>query len=177
MLLGERWPFSSPQRVHSEEGHLLRTGWYAVGPSASSSSSCQAFAKLQNVREAMENTVYTGCRSRRAVSRALQLGPGGAFDPGWVPPVGGAPGRHTGIGGAADGVHDQCLMDSGAGESSGAPSQAARQAARRGDVDQPRRCAGRRAGRQAGAHRRRGEDSPPPTRPADLRTRSVRLLR
>jgi hypothetical protein len=49
--------------------------------------------------------------------------------------------------------------DSGAGdtgvESSGAPKQAARQATRRGDVEQPRRCAGRRAG----AHRR-GEDSP-----------------
>jgi hypothetical protein len=42
-------------------------------------------------------------------------------------------------------------------ESSGAPTQAARQAARRGDVEQPRRCVGRRAG----AHRR-GEDSPPP---------------
>jgi hypothetical protein len=42
-------------------------------------------------------------------------------------------------------------------ESSGAPTkqQAARQAARRGDAEQPRRCAGRRAG----AHRR-GEDSP-----------------
>jgi hypothetical protein len=70
--------------------------------------------------------------------------------------VGGAPSRHTGTGGAADGVHDQCLRDSGAGESSGAPTQAARQAARRGDVEQPRRCAGRRAD----AHRR-GEDSPP----------------
>jgi hypothetical protein len=35
----------------------------------------------------------------------------------WVPPpVGGAPSRHTGTGGAADGVHDQCLRDSGAGE-------------------------------------------------------------
>jgi hypothetical protein len=34
--------------------------------------------------------------------------------------------------------------------------QAARQAARRGDAEQPRRC----AGRQTGAHRR-GEDSPP----------------
>jgi hypothetical protein len=40
-------------------------------------------------------------------------------------------------------------------ESSGSPTQAARQAARRGDAEQPRRCAGRRAG----AHRR-GEDIP-----------------
>jgi hypothetical protein len=39
------------------------------------------------------------------------------FDSKWVPPVGGAPSRHTGTGGAADGVHDQCLRDSGAGES------------------------------------------------------------
>jgi hypothetical protein len=58
-----------------------------------------------------------------------------------VPPVGGAPSRHTGTGGAADGVHAQCLRDSGAGdtgvESSGAPKQAARQAARRGDAKQP----------------------------------------
>jgi hypothetical protein len=51
-----------------------------------------------------------------------------AFDSKWVPPVGGAPSRHIGTGGAADGVHDQCLRDSGAGESSGAPTQAARQA-------------------------------------------------
>ena len=50
-------------------------------------------------------------------------------------------------------------------ESSGAPTQAAwqRQAARRGDAEQPRRCAGRRA-----AARRRGEDSPL-TGLADLR--------
>jgi hypothetical protein len=34
----------------------------------------------------------------------------------WVPPVGGAPSRHTGTGGAADGVHAQCLRDSGAGD-------------------------------------------------------------
>jgi hypothetical protein len=40
-------------------------------------------------------------------------------------------------------------------ESSGAPTQAARQAARRGDAEQPMRCASCRAG----AHRR-GEDSP-----------------
>jgi hypothetical protein len=33
----------------------------------------------------------------------------------WVPPVGGAPSRHTGTGGAADGVHEQRLRDSGAG--------------------------------------------------------------
>jgi hypothetical protein len=92
-----------------------------------------------------------------------------AFDSRWVPPVGGVPSRHTGTGGAADGVHDQHLS----GESSGAPRQqlgkqpdeaAARQAAGRGDVEQPRRC----SGRQAGAHRsRRGEDSPL-TRLADL---------
>jgi hypothetical protein len=73
--------------------------------------------------------------------------------------------RHTGTGGAADGVHAQCLRDSGlrcwGQESSGAPKQAARrsrvvprskqlggvewcpeasrrsrQAARRGDVEQ-----------------------------------------
>jgi hypothetical protein len=55
----------------------------------------------------------------------------------------------------ADGVHKNR-------ESSGAPTQATRQAARRGDAEQPRRCAGRRAG----AHRR-GEDSPL-TRSADL---------
>jgi hypothetical protein len=35
-----------------------------------------------------------------------------AFDSKWVPPVGGAPSRHTGTGGAADGVHAQCLRDS-----------------------------------------------------------------
>jgi hypothetical protein len=105
----------------------------------------------------------------------------GGPDSRWVPPVGGAPSRHTGTGGAADGVHAQCLRDSGAGDRSrvvprAAPrrsrvvprskqlgsqtrrcraEQAARQAARRGDAEQPRRC----AGRQAGAHRR-GEDSP-----------------
>jgi hypothetical protein len=84
-----------------------------------------------------------------------------AFDSRWVPPVGGAPSRHTGTGGAADGVHDHYLRDSGAGDRSPtgrsrvAPRTTARQAAIRGDVEQPRRC----AGRQAGAHRR-GEDSP-----------------
>jgi hypothetical protein len=36
------------------------------------------------------------------------------FDSRWVPPVGGASSRHTGTGGAADGVHAQCLRDSGA---------------------------------------------------------------
>jgi hypothetical protein len=41
-----------------------------------------------------------------------------AFDSKWVPPVGGAPSRHTGTGGAADGVHGQCLRDSGAGDRS-----------------------------------------------------------
>jgi hypothetical protein len=40
------------------------------------------------------------------------------FDSKWVPPVGGAPSRHTGTGGAADGVHDQYLRDSGAGDRS-----------------------------------------------------------
>jgi hypothetical protein len=64
-----------------------------------------------------------------------------AFDSRWVPPVVGAPSRHTGTGGATDGVHTQCLRDPGAGdrsrvvpraaarrsESSGAPKQAARQ--------------------------------------------------
>jgi hypothetical protein len=46
------------------------------------------------------------------------------FDSRWVPPVGGAPSRHTGTGGATAGVHAQCLRDPGAGgqESSGAPS-------------------------------------------------------
>jgi hypothetical protein len=52
------------------------------------------------------------------------------FDSKWVPaPVGGAPSRHTGTGGAADGVHAQCLRDSArcwGQESSGAPKQAAR---------------------------------------------------
>jgi hypothetical protein len=41
-----------------------------------------------------------------------------AFDSKWVPPVGGAPSRHTGTGGAADGVHGQYLSDSGAGDRS-----------------------------------------------------------
>jgi hypothetical protein len=40
------------------------------------------------------------------------------FDSRWVPPVGGAPSRHTGTGGAAAGVHAQCLRDSGAGDTS-----------------------------------------------------------
>jgi hypothetical protein len=92
-----------------------------------------------------------------------------------VPPVGGAPSRHTGTGGAADGVHDQYrLRDSGAGDRSRVvprskqlgkqpdearcrADQAARQAARRGDVEQPRRC----AGRQAGAHTQEGRRQPP----------------
>jgi hypothetical protein len=114
----------------------------------------------------------------RPISSALA---GAPFDSKWVPPVAGAPSRHTGTGGAADGVHAQCLRDSGAGDRSRVvPRAAARrsrvvprskqlgsqarrcraeraagQAARRGDAEQPRRC----AGRQAGAHRR-GEDSP-----------------
>jgi hypothetical protein len=57
----------------------------------------------------------------------------------------------------ADGVHEHSLRDSGGG-SRVVPRRkqlAARQAARRGDAEQPRRCAGCRAG----AHRR-GEDSP-----------------
>jgi hypothetical protein len=36
-----------------------------------------------------------------------------ALDSKWVPPVGGAPSRHTGTGGAADGVHAKCLRDPG----------------------------------------------------------------
>jgi hypothetical protein len=47
--------------------------------------------------------------------QATSIGPGGAFDSKWVPPVGDAPSRHTGTGGAADGVHEQRLRDSGAG--------------------------------------------------------------
>jgi hypothetical protein len=53
--------------------------------------------------------------------------------------VGGAPSRHTGTGGAADGVHGQYLRDSGAGDRSRvAPrtTAAARQGAGRGDVEQ-----------------------------------------
>jgi hypothetical protein len=56
------------------------------------------------------------------------------------PPVGGSPSRHTGTGGASEGVHDQCLRPAGlrcwGQEPSGAPKQAARQAARRGHVEQ-----------------------------------------
>jgi hypothetical protein len=49
------------------------------------------------------------------------------FDSRWVPPVGGAPSRHTGTGGATDGVHAQCLRDPGAGDRSRvAPRAAAR---------------------------------------------------
>jgi hypothetical protein len=74
-----------------------------------------------------------------------------------VPPVGGAPSRHTGTGGAADGVHEHSLRDPGGGsrvvprrkQLGKQPDEAMR------DAEQPRRCAGRRAG----AHRR-GEDSP-----------------
>jgi hypothetical protein len=47
---------------------------------------------------------------------ATSTGPGGAFDSKWVPPVGGgAPSRHTGTGGAADGVHEDRLRESGGG--------------------------------------------------------------
>jgi hypothetical protein len=41
-----------------------------------------------------------------------------AFDSRWVPPVGGAPSRHTGTGGATAGVHAQCLRDLGDGDKS-----------------------------------------------------------
>jgi hypothetical protein len=79
---------------------------------------------------------------------ATSTGPGGALDSKWVPPVGGAPSTGTPAPEVqAVGVHKE--------EPSGAPTQAARQAARPGDAEQPRRCAGRRAG----VHRR-GEDSP-----------------
>ena len=62
-----------------------------------------------------------------------------------MPPVGGAPSRHTGTGGAADGVHAQCLRDSGAGDRSRVVPRAA---ARRSRVvprskqlgSQTRRC-------------------------------------
>jgi hypothetical protein len=75
----------------------------------------------------------------------------------WVPPVGGAPSRHTSTGCAADGVHKYRLGDSGGTGVEWCPdARAARRAARRGDAEQPRRCAGRRAG----AHRR-GEYSRP----------------
>ena len=109
------------------------------------------------------------------------------FDSKWVPPVGGAPSRHTGTGGATAGVHAQCLRDPGAGDTSlVVPRAAARQslvvpreAARRSQVvpqskqlgSQTRRCraeqaAGtgsqprRCAGRSAGAHRRGEEKGP-----------------
>jgi hypothetical protein len=44
----------------------------------------------------------TGCSSGQEVPHA-------AFDSRWVPPVGGAPSRHTSTRGAADGAHDQHL--------------------------------------------------------------------
>jgi len=88
----------------------------------------------------------------------------------WVPPVGGAPSRHTGTGGATAGVHAQCLRDSGAGDTSlVVPRAAARQslvvpreAARRSQVvpqskqlgSQTRRC---RAEQAAGQVARRGD--------------------
>jgi hypothetical protein len=62
----------------------------------------------------------SGFSTPRSVSRAFtnkKIG-SAAFDSKWVPPVGGAPSRHTGTGGAADGVHAQCLRDSGAGDRS-----------------------------------------------------------
>jgi hypothetical protein len=55
------------------------------------------------------------CVSVRVALAAAAVGPA-AFDSKWVPPVGGAPSRHTSTGGAADGVHAQCLRGSGAGE-------------------------------------------------------------
>jgi hypothetical protein len=80
-----------------------------------------------------------------------------------VLPVGGAPSRHTGTGGATAGVHAQCLRDPGAGEASLVVPRAAgrqslvvpREAARRSQVvpqskqlgSQTRRC---RAGQAAG---------------------------
>jgi hypothetical protein len=82
-----------------------------------------------------------------------------AFDSRWVPPVGGAPSRHTGTGGAAAGVHAQCLRDSGAGDRSLVVSRAA---ARRSQVvprskqldSHTRRC---RAEQAAGQVARRGD--------------------
>jgi hypothetical protein len=113
-----------------------------------------------------------------------------AFDSKWVPPAGGAPSRHTGTGGAADGVHGQYLRDSGAGDRSRvAPrsKQLGKQAARRGDVEQSKQL-----GKQPGeamsssrgdaraAKRARtgtgGAKTAPPTRSTDLTTKSVRLV-
>ena len=87
-----------------------------------------------------------------------------------MPPVGGAPSRHTGTGGATAGVHAQCLRDSGAGDMSLVVSRAAarrslvvpREAARRSQVvpqskqlgSQTRRC---RAEQAAGQVARRGD--------------------
>ena len=76
------------------------------------------------------------------VPRSIDIEP---FDSRWVPPVGGAPSRHTGTGGATDGVHAQCLRDSGAGDRSRVVPRAA---ARRSRVvprskqlgSQTRRC-------------------------------------
>jgi hypothetical protein len=78
-----------------------------------------------------------------------------AFDSRWVPPVGGAPSRHTGTGGATDEVHAQCLRDSGAGDKSRVVPRAA---ARRSRVvprskqlgSQTRRC---RAEQAAGSNK------------------------
>jgi hypothetical protein len=110
------------------------------------------------------------------VTPGCSAGQGGAFDSRWMPPVGGAPSRHTGTGGAATGVQSQVpeatqvlgTRESGSApsgsqaKSSGAPKQAARQpdeamssGASGWASSQPRRC----AGRQAGAHRR-GEEAP-----------------
>jgi hypothetical protein len=64
---------------------------------------------------------------RRCLPSQLLLIP---FDSKWVPPVGGAPSRHTGTGGAADGVRGTCPVPEGprcwGQEPSGAPKQAAR---------------------------------------------------
>jgi hypothetical protein len=84
------------------------------------------------------------------------------FDSRWVPPVGGAPSRHTGTGGATTGVHAQCLRDSGAGDTSlVVPRAAARRsqvvpqskqlAARRGDVERSKRLASSQARRCQGS--------------------------
>jgi hypothetical protein len=81
------------------------------------------------------------------------------FDSWWVPPVGGAPSRHTGTGGATAGVHAQCLRDSGAGDGSPVVSRAA---ARQSQVvprskqldSQTRRC---RAEQAVGQVARRGD--------------------
>jgi hypothetical protein len=117
------------------------------GGSAGLLRSCAGVIQPQCARIAPGCSVLENCVLRRSSvlkAHGLQVGKpvSCAFDSRWVPPVGGAPSRHTSTGGAADGVHAQCLRDSGAGdrsrvvprperqlaaESSGAPKQAARQ--------------------------------------------------